>query len=95
MGSDILVCLGATRSPNGEGQKVTGEHYRSILADPLHLMLQKVFPGERLLFQYDNTPVHTARWVKISWMSIMMKWNISRGIYSPLISTSLGLCRVF
>ena len=48
-------------------EKVTGEHYRSILADHLHPMLQTVFPGERPLFQDDNAPVHTARWVQ-TWL---------------------------
>ena len=42
-------------------EKVTGEHYHSILAYHLYPMLQTVYPGERPLFQDDNVPVHTAR----------------------------------
>ena len=41
-------------------EKVTGDHYRSILAHHLHPMLQTVFPGERPLFHDDNAPVRTA-----------------------------------
>ena len=49
-------------------EKVIGEHYRSILADHLHPMFQPVFPGERPLFQDDNTPAHTAHWVQ-TWLN--------------------------
>ena len=48
-------------------KKVTGEHYRSILAGHLDLMLQTVYPGERPLFQEENVPVHTTRWVQ-TWL---------------------------
>ena len=47
--------------------KVKGEHYRSILADHLHPMIQTVFPIERPLFQDDNSIVHTARFVQ-TWL---------------------------
>lgn len=43
---------------------ITGDHYRSILADHLHPMLQTVFPGERPVFQDDNAPIHTSRCVQ-------------------------------
>ncbi|GFW85474.1 transposable element Tc1 transposase [Trichonephila clavipes] len=46
---------------------ITGDHYRSILADHLHPMLQTLFPGECLVFQDDNAPVHTSRCVQ-TWL---------------------------
>ncbi|GFX53717.1 transposable element Tcb1 transposase [Trichonephila clavipes] len=48
-------------------KRITGDHYRSILADHLHPMLQTLFPGERPLFQDDNAPVHTSRCVQ-TWL---------------------------
>ncbi|GFW86287.1 transposable element Tcb1 transposase [Trichonephila clavipes] len=42
---------------------ITGDHYRSILADHLHPMLQTLFPGERPVFQDHNAPVHTSHCV--------------------------------
>ena len=66
-------------------EKVTGEHYCSILAHHLLPMLQTVFPGERPLLQDDNAPVQTARWVQ-AWLDEHNdEWNISRGILSHLI----------
>ena len=35
-------------------------------------MLQTAFPGERALFQDENTPVHRARWVQ-TWLD---KYNV-------------------
>ncbi|GFW70809.1 transposable element Tcb1 transposase [Trichonephila clavipes] len=43
---------------------ITGDHYRSILADHLHPMFQTIFPGEHPVFQDDNAPVHTLRCVQ-------------------------------
>ena len=48
-------------------ERVTGEHYCSILTDHLQPILHTVFPGELPLFQDDNDPVHTARWVQ-TWL---------------------------
>ncbi|GFT94847.1 retrovirus-related Pol polyprotein from transposon 412 [Trichonephila clavipes] len=45
----------------------TGDHYRSILADHLHPMLQSIFPGEGPVFQDDNAPIHTSRCVQ-TWL---------------------------
>ena len=47
--------------------EVTGEYYRSILADHLHPMFQTVFSGERPLFQDHNAVVHKALWVQ-TWL---------------------------
>ena len=44
--------------------EVTGEHYRSNLADHIRPILQTVFLGECPVLQDDNAPVHTARWVQ-------------------------------
>ncbi|GFS64846.1 transposable element Tcb1 transposase [Trichonephila clavipes] len=39
--------------------KITGDHYRSIITDHLHPMLQNLFLGKRpVVFQEDNAPVH-------------------------------------
>ncbi|GFX91262.1 transposable element Tcb1 transposase [Trichonephila clavipes] len=46
---------------------ITGDPYQSILEDHLHPMLQTLFPGERPVFQDDNAPVHTSRWVQ-TWL---------------------------
>ncbi len=46
---------------------ITGDHYRSILADHLYPMLQILFPGKRPVFQDDNAPVHTSRCVQ-TWL---------------------------
>ncbi|GFW56022.1 transposable element Tcb2 transposase [Trichonephila clavipes] len=46
---------------------ITGDHYRIILGDHLHPMLQTLFPGERPVFQDDNAPVHTSRYVQ-TWL---------------------------
>ncbi|GFV15629.1 transposable element Tcb1 transposase [Trichonephila clavipes] len=39
-------------------------HYRSILADHLHPMLQNLSLGERPMFHEHNVPVHTSRCVQ-------------------------------
>ncbi|GFV03026.1 retrovirus-related Pol polyprotein from transposon 412 [Trichonephila clavipes] len=46
---------------------ITGDHYRSILPDNLHPMLQTLFPGERPVIQDDNAPVLTSRCVE-TWL---------------------------
>ena len=51
MESSILAWLVATRSSEGD---FTDEHYRSILADRLHPLLQTVFPGELPLVQDEH-----------------------------------------
>lgn len=49
-------------------EKVKGEYYRSIFSDHLHPMLQNLRPGERSLFQDENTSVHTDRCVQ-TWLN--------------------------
>ncbi|GFX78135.1 transposable element Tcb2 transposase [Trichonephila clavipes] len=44
---------------------ITGDHYRSILADHLHPVHQTLFPGERHMFQDDYAPVYMSRCVQI------------------------------
>ena len=43
---------------------ITDDHYRSILADHLHPMLQTLISGERPVFQDVKAPVHTSRGVQ-------------------------------
>ncbi|GFT86322.1 hypothetical protein TNCV_3258481 [Trichonephila clavipes] len=37
---------------------ITDDHYRSIFLDPIHPVLQTLFPGERLEIQDDDVYVH-------------------------------------
>ncbi|GFY06149.1 transposable element Tcb1 transposase [Trichonephila clavipes] len=55
---------------------ITIDHYQNILADHLDPLIQTLFPGEHPVFQDDNTPVSTSRWVKTGYMNMMMKLNI-------------------
>ena len=51
---------------------------------------------ENVLYSEMTTTLYTQlAGLKHGEMSIMMKWNISLGVFSPLISTILSLCGVF
>ncbi|GFU20685.1 transposable element Tcb1 transposase [Trichonephila clavipes] len=44
--------------------RIISNHYRSILTDHLHPMLQTLFSGEQPVFQDDNDSVYTSRCVQ-------------------------------
>ncbi|GFV04904.1 transposable element Tcb1 transposase [Trichonephila clavipes] len=77
------VMVWAAISSRGSGPLVvlrgmiTGDHYRSILANHLPPMLQTLFPGERPVCSRTTTSLFTRHSVfKHGYMSMMMKWNI-------------------
>ena len=47
---------------------IIGDHYRSVLADHHHLVLQTLFVEERSLFQDDNVPVHVSHCIQ-TWLN--------------------------
>ncbi|GFX00341.1 uncharacterized protein TNCV_1273351 [Trichonephila clavipes] len=49
-------------------EMITRDHYRSILADHLHSMLQTLFPEECPVFQVDNAPVHSSHKGITNWV---------------------------
>ena len=42
---------------------ITAKDYRTILENHVHLMLQTLYPERGAMYQHDNAPIHTARFV--------------------------------
>lgn len=75
---NIFSWIGASRCLEGDDH-----HYRSILTDHLHPMLQTLFLGERAVFRDNIAPVHTSCCVQ-TWIHEHDE-EVEPGVLSPLI----------
>ncbi|GFX22668.1 hypothetical protein TNCV_2994031 [Trichonephila clavipes] len=71
----------------------SGNHYRSIITDHLHAMLQNHFLVDRTVFQEDNVLVHTSRCVQ-TWLHGHDEVVDRTWCPSHMNSTSLSACGV-